>query len=342
MFEPVQTERLLLRTPRMDDLDALVARRSHPEVAALQSWTAPYPVERGRIALESVIEANGPVQDEFWMITVADHTDATVLGDLAVRMQWDGRCAEVGYTFAREHWGNGYAAEAVAGLVAWLFSHEKFTRVFGQLHPDNLASAAVLERTGFLFEGHTRLSYWVEDDNSDDWLYGMTRADWESWTSRPSTPPDQIEFVEVTEANQYDVRALTTHHSQRRLVSPVVNSMADALFPEIIDGAPVAPWMRAVKADDELAAFVMIAEVTDAHPEPYLWRLLVDRRHQRRGIGRNIISALVDDLRAQGATTLLTSWEDGPGSPRPFYEGLGFVATGEIVDGEIEGRLTFS
>ena len=31
---------------------------------------------------------------------------------------------------------------------------------------------------------------------------------------------------------------------------------------------------------------VMLALVTDAHPKPYLWRLLVDRRHQRRGIGR--------------------------------------------------------
>nr|MBA3400113.1 GNAT family N-acetyltransferase [Acidimicrobiia bacterium] len=32
-------------------------------------------------------------------------------------------------------------------------------------------------------------------------------------------------------------------------------------------------------------------------------------------------------------------WVDGPGSPRRFYEQLGFVPTGEIVDGEIEARL---
>jgi diamine N-acetyltransferase len=42
-----------------------------------------------------------------------------------------------------------------------------------------------------------------------------------------------------------------------------------------------------------------------------------------------------------GAKTLLTSWVDGKGSPRPFYERYGFVATGEVVDDETEARLTF-
>ena len=77
-------------------------------------------------------------------------------------------------------------------------------------------------------------------------------------------------------------------------------SFADALVPEIVDGAPVVPWMRGVEADGELAGFVMLAEVTDAHPEPYLWRLFVDRRHQRRGIGDRVLALVVERLRAEG------------------------------------------
>ena len=99
------------------------------------------------------------------------------------------------------------------------------------------------------------------------------------------------------------------------------------------------PWYRAVEADGELVGFVMCAEVTDAHREPYLWRLLVDRRHQRRGIGGRIISLVIDHAREQGATTLLTSWSEGPGSPEPFYRRLGFEPTGEIEDDEIVARL---
>ena len=340
-FAPLRTERLLLRRPRVSDIDPLHVRRNDPEVQRLQDWELPYSHDRATKLIEAVIAEEHPSPDGGWMITIADATDTEVIGDLFVGVKWGGRAAEVGYTLAREYWGNGYAVEALEALVGWLFSHPQVTRLQGQLHPDNLRSARVLERTGFMFEGHTRLSFWVGDDNSDDWIYGMTCSDWVAWTQRPVEPPTDVRLIEVNESNQHAVRRLAVHKSQDHLVAPIDASMADALFPEIIDGAPVVPWMRAVEADGELAAFVMVAEVTDAHPEPYLWRLLVDRLHQRRGIGRRILELVVDEYRARGSTTLMTSWVDGPGSPRRFYEGLGFVTTGEILEGEIEGRLTF-
>ena len=84
---------------------------------------------------------------------------------------------------------------------------------------------------------------------------------------------------------------------------------------------------------------MMIAEVTPAHPEPYLWRLLVDRRHQRRGVGRRALHLLCDQLRAEGCRALVTSWVPGPGTPAPFYRKYGFLDTGEMVDGETLVRL---
>ena len=36
----------------------------------------------------------------------------------------------------------------------------------------------------------------------------------------------------------------------------------------------------------------MLAVVTESFPEPYLWRLLIDRWHQGRGIGTRVISML--------------------------------------------------
>jgi GNAT superfamily N-acetyltransferase len=148
-----------------------------------------------------------------------------------------------------------------------------------------------------------------------------------------------VRLVEITPENVGAVFRLATHRTQERFVATMPWSFTDALIPEVIDGAPVVPWYRAVEADDELVAFVMCAEVTDVHREPYLWRLLVDRRHQRRGIGGRIISLVIDHARDQGATTLLTSWSEGPGGPEPFYRRLGFEPTGEIEDDEIVARL---
>jgi diamine N-acetyltransferase len=102
---------------------------------------------------------------------------------------------------------------------------------------------------------------------------------------------------------------------------------------------PVVPWYRAVEADGELVGFVMLAERTAAHPEAYLWRLLIDRRHQRRGIGDLVLASLAARLRAEGHDTLLVSWAPGAGGPEPFYLARGFVPTGVVEDGEIEARL---
>ena len=169
--------------------------------------------------------------------------------------------------------------------------------------------------------------------------YGATAEEWRAWVDRPRDPPVQLRLLPLTLENNRAYYALRTHHSQERFVSAMSWSFADALFPEVIDGAPVVPRLYGVEGDGEPVAFAMIAEVTPAHPEPYLWRLLVDRCHQRRGVGRGALDLLCAQLRAEGCSTLVTSWVPGPGTPAPFYRKYGFLETGEIVDGETVVRL---
>jgi GNAT superfamily N-acetyltransferase len=118
----------------------------------------------------------------------------------------------------------------------------------------------------------------------------------------------------------------------------MLRSYADALFPEEVDGAPVVPWMRAIAADDELAGFVMLALSTEHHPDPYLWRFLIDRRHQRRGIGGRSLDLVEAEMQARGDSNLFVSWAEGKGSPGPMYISRGYKPTGEVHGGEIEAK----
>ncbi len=340
-FSPIATDRLVLRPLVEDDAESLAKRRSDPLVAEYQNWVQPFPRERAERMVTSLIEMAGPANEEWYMVSVVERDSGRVAGDLSMYMSWDMRSAEVGYSFSPEFWGQGYATEALAALVAWLFESVGITRAYGMLHPDNVASARVLERTGFLFEGHTRQSYWDGNECSDDWIYGMTRPDWEAWRDRLRSAPTRVALVAIDQSNDRAALGLKTHRSQRSFVAPMEWSLANALIPEIVNGAPLVPWLRAVDADDELVGFVMVARATAAHPEPYLWRFLIDRAHQQRGIGTRALDLVVDECRAGGATTLLTSWVPGRGSPEPFYLRYGFEPTGDIVDGEIEARLTF-
>lgn len=337
MFTSISTDRLTLRPVESSDAVALHARRNDPEVSEHQEWTVPFPIERATEIVAAVEAMDGPRPGEWWMATVVEAGATEAIGDIAVLLTWQGRTAEIGYTFARPFWGKGYAVESVGAMVDWLFELG-VTRVTATVHPDNRASAMVLERNGFLHEGHTRLSYWTGDEVSDDWIYGLVRTDRETWKSRPTSPPSVVGLIPIDVHNERAVYRLRTHKTQEQFVAPMGDSYADALFPEWVDGAPVVPWMRGVTADDELVGFVMLAVTTEHHPEPFLWRLLVDRMHQRRGIGGRILRLVADECRAMGDRTLLTSWVEGKGSPAPFYIANGFEATGRIVDGETEAR----
>jgi diamine N-acetyltransferase len=134
---------------------------------------------------------------------------------------------------------------------------------------------------------------------------------------------------------------LVVDPAQERFVSSVAESLDEAAAtPE------GAPWYRAIYADDEPVGFVMLS--WDATPAPgilgpyFLWRLLIDRRYQRQGFGREALSQVVDLLRADGVRELLTSYHPGEGEPWPFYRRFGFEPTGEIDDGEIVLRLDLS
>jgi RimJ/RimL family protein N-acetyltransferase len=213
-------------------------------------------------------------------------------------------------------------------------------RFAATLDPENVPSMRVLEAVGFTFESLARNAELIRGEWVDDLRYSMLAAERATWVARSRTRPVSVELVEITPDDAYLWGRLRTHHSQERFVSPMALSFRDALFPEIYNGGVMVPWLRGVLADGERVGFVMMGMVTDHHPEPYLWRLLIDRMQQRRGLGTQVLELLIAQVREWGHHSLTTSWGVGPGSPEPFYFRHGFVPTGEMDDDEVVGRLS--
>ena len=144
-----------------------------------------------------------------------------------------------------------------------------------------------------------------------------------------------VSLREITDDNRAAVEALAVSDEQSDYVASVTVSLADAIeYPEAM------AWYRAIYADDEPVGFVMISDgITSDDPTLlgpyYLWRLLVDSRHQGHGYGSAAIDLLVDRLRSRpDAEVLLVSCHLGPATPIPFYERYGFVRTGQVHEGE--------
>lgn len=100
-------------------------------------------------------------------------------------------------------------------------------------------------------------------------------------------------------------------------------------------------WFRAVYADDEPVGFVMLDD-SALRPQPpaehtvFLWRFMIDAPRKGQGLGRAALKLVIEDVKQRypHLQRFGTSCVIGPHSPRPFYESLGFVFTGEVDDGE--------
>ncbi|NNF09846.1 MAG: GNAT family N-acetyltransferase [Acidimicrobiia bacterium] len=142
----------------------------------------------------------------------------------------------------------------------------------------------------------------------------------------------EVTLREVTKDTVRKIIDLEVAESQNELVAPNAVSIAEAHF------EPKA-WFRAVYADEEPVGFIMLYDDSET-PRYYVWRMMVDAEHQGKGYGRRAMELLIDYVRGRpGATEIILSYVPGEGTPRPFYEKLGFVDTGEERHGEMLMRL---
>lgn len=174
----IVTPRLLLRPFRAEDLAAFVAYRSHPDVARYQSWDTSYTLADADefLASQQGVELGTPGA---WLQLAAVDRSGTLCGDCAVHVVTDQPAtAEVGVTFSPAHQGTGLASEALAAVIAELFSEHGLHRIYARADDRNVAVHRLLERLGFRFEARL-----VEADHfKGEWttlrIYAVLRREW--------------------------------------------------------------------------------------------------------------------------------------------------------------------
>ncbi|HWA89326.1 MAG TPA: GNAT family protein [Rhizomicrobium sp.] len=173
----LQTPRLFLRPIAAADADALFEARGDAEVMRYWDW----PAQESAKAVRQVFEAHAPKPDDdtmlWWAVALSPGGPAIGECDLSEIDRHHGR-AEVGFLFARRHWGKGYAREAMQAVVDHGFGTLGLTRLWARFHAGNDSSKRLLEWLGFAYEG-TLKSHIVRDDaRRDCHLYGLLRDTW--------------------------------------------------------------------------------------------------------------------------------------------------------------------
>ena len=154
------------------DRDAIVRHANNRNVwiNLRDRFPHPYTAADARRWLDSVV---GMKPETNFAIAVADEA----VGGIGFTVQYDvaRRSAEIGYWLGEEFWGRGIATDALIAVTDYAFSNYDVCRLYAHVFDWNVASARVLEKAGYAFEGRLQKSVTKDGHTIDQLMYAMIR-----------------------------------------------------------------------------------------------------------------------------------------------------------------------
>jgi len=157
MINIIETERLLLRPLTLADADtAFHGWTGDPEVAKYVSWLPHHSIDDTIEWLKEIEwkqDGGGniiPNDNYIWGFVLKETGELFGSGGLIWEEDW--QIFQVGYNIIKTHWNRGYTTEAMKAILQFAAAHLGIRKVSGGHAKENLASAKVIEKLGFVYD----------------------------------------------------------------------------------------------------------------------------------------------------------------------------------------------
>lgn len=158
-----ETARLLLRPVTVADADGIFdSYAQDEEVARYVIWRPHRSRGETQAYVERCVATPAEVERTYMLV---GRNDNFVRGAFALRQRAPHRL-DCGYGLARRWWRQGLMTEALTAVTAWALSQPSVFRIGAVCDVDNIGSARVLEKSGFVREGLLRR--WLVHPNISD------------------------------------------------------------------------------------------------------------------------------------------------------------------------------
>ena len=170
----IETERLLLRPWRDEDLEPYARLCADPEVMRY----LPATLSREQSAEQMAWFVRHWEERGFGLWAVEERASGEFIGFVGLMYQdeWpEGEHkTEVGWRLGRANWGRGFATEGALASVRYGFERLGLERIISITLPENAASRRVMEKCGLTVQGETRWG------GHDVVWYAIDREVWEA------------------------------------------------------------------------------------------------------------------------------------------------------------------
>jgi len=161
----IPTERLLLRRPHLDDLEAVFEIMSNP--AAMRYWSTLPHADRDvtRTWLEKKLARNAEGGHDYFI----EH-QGRVIGEVGA-----GRLPDFGFMIHPDCWGQGFATEASTAFIRYAFTETPATDLRADVDPRNKASLHVLHKLRFIQTGTAERTFLLGQEWCDSIYLALPR-----------------------------------------------------------------------------------------------------------------------------------------------------------------------
>ncbi len=152
-FPTLITDRLMLRQITFDDAEMMFDMRSDPEMMAYIPRPLAKTIDDASALIQSMHDGGEKGESLLWAISYKN--DTKLLGTIGYwRLKPEHYRAEVGYLLHRDFWQKGIMYEALQAVLEFGFNDMNCHSIEAIIDPDNVASARLLEKCGFVKEAH--------------------------------------------------------------------------------------------------------------------------------------------------------------------------------------------
>ena len=144
------SQRLVLRAPHEEDIDALAHLANNSAIATMVS-RMPHPYSAKDAADFVRRTKDGAIGKCVYAITKAENGE--FLGCCALEPHPGGETLELGYWLGQPYWNRGFATEAAHALIDMAFRSRDIAQIDARCRVTNLPSRRVIQKCGFQLQG---------------------------------------------------------------------------------------------------------------------------------------------------------------------------------------------
>ena len=175
----IEGKQINLRKLKKSDASAIYRNAKDFDIVRYTTLPYPYKLKNAEIFIKSTHQKIQ--RNESFELGIESKETKEIIGMISLaKIDHHSKNAEIGYWLGKKYWGKKIMKEAVRLILNFGFKKLKLVRIYAKVMHPNIASAKLLEKSGFKYEGRTRKAVLRKGRWMDDLRYSILSNEFKS------------------------------------------------------------------------------------------------------------------------------------------------------------------